>query len=98
MQSESEVGDELGAGDENEEENGPVMSSDVSLRSRGQPTMTECSDGTTHPIPLFSIHTSPSIQPRVVSPRNASQLRTRFSENAVPYTRVVNRIKAVAEA
>lgn len=36
------------------------------------------------PSKLFNIHTSPSIHPIVVSPLNASQLKTKSSENPVP--------------
>ena len=52
--------------------------------------------GKTHVSKLFNIHTNPKIHPMVVSPLKASQLRTRSSENAVPYTSVVNRMSPVA--
>jgi hypothetical protein len=50
-----------------------------------------------HQRKLFNIHTRPSIHPIVVSPRKLFQLKMRSREKTVPATRVVKRMRAVAQ-
>ena len=47
---------------------------------------------------LFSIQTSPKVQPTVVSPRNVSQLQIRSKLISLPATRAVKTMSSAAHA
>lgn len=94
----SEVGDEFWAGDKEEEEDYTIYKLQCQKNSSLDQHLSEGKCEKTHLRKLFNIHTNPNIHPTVVSPLNASQLRTKSTENAVPYTTVVNRISTVAVA
>ena len=95
MDGQGEVGDEFGAGDDEEQKYHTVVWQ--YLVSKCLPfSLFVVLVGETHVSKLFNIHTNPKIHPMVVSLLNASQFSTRSSENAVPYTSVVNRMSPVA--
>jgi len=52
----------------------------------------------TYQVRLFSTHTSPRVQPTVVSPRRLRQLKSKSALISFPATRAVNIMRMVAHA
>jgi hypothetical protein len=50
-----------------------------------------------YPTKLFSNHTNPRVHPIVLSPRMLCQLKIKSIENFLPATRVVKRMRTVAQ-